>query len=46
MKKIINKTTNEKCDCPYCGEKSDSNDPKVLCKECRETFGHSFFDEL
>lgn len=34
------------CDCPCCGEKSDSIDPKVLCKECRETYGHSFIDDL
>ena len=46
MKKVINNTTSEKCDCLYCGEKSDSVDPRVLCKDCRETFGHTFFEEL
>ena len=46
MEKFIKKTTSEKCDCPYCGEKSDSIDPRVLCKDCRETFGHTFFEEL
>ena len=46
MKKVINNTTSEKCDCQYCGEKSDSVDPRVLCKDCRETFGHTFFEEL
>jgi hypothetical protein len=42
----IGNTTSEKCDCLYCGEKSDSVDPRVLCKDCRETFGHTFFEEL
>jgi hypothetical protein len=46
MKKVINKKTSEKCNCLYCGEKSDSIDPRVLCKDCRETFGHTFFEEL
>jgi hypothetical protein len=46
MEKFIKKTTSEKCDCLYCGEKSDSVDPRVLCKDCRETFGHTFFEEL
>jgi hypothetical protein len=46
MKKVINNTTSEKCDCQYCGEKSDSVDPRILCKDCRETFGHTFFEEL
>lgn len=33
--------------CPYCNEnKTDSIDPNVLCLECRENFGHSFFNEL
>ena len=32
--------------CPYCGEETDSSDPRVLCKDCRETFGHTFIDEL
>ena len=33
--------------CPYCKENdTDSIDPKILCPECRETFGHSFFNEL
>jgi NADH pyrophosphatase NudC (nudix superfamily) len=32
--------------CPYCGEESDSSDEKVLCRECRETFGHTTIDEL
>jgi hypothetical protein len=32
--------------CPYCGNLSDSNDPNVLCKECRTDFGHTFIHEL
>jgi hypothetical protein len=35
-----------KVECPYCGEDSDRQDPKALCADCRETFGHSFIDEL
>jgi hypothetical protein len=46
MEKFIKKTTSEKCNCLYCGKKSDSVDPRVLCKDCRETFGHTFFEEL
>jgi hypothetical protein len=40
------KPTIKKCDCPYCGQKSDSIDPRVLCKECRQDFGHTFIFEL
>lgn len=32
--------------CPYCDEVSDSSDPNVLCKDCRELFGHTFIHEL
>ena len=33
--------------CPYCKENdTDSIDPNILCPDCRETFGHSFFNEL
>lgn len=32
--------------CKYCGGLSGSLDPDVLCKDCRETFGHSFYSEL
>jgi len=34
------------CKCGYCGKKSGSPDPDVLCRTCRETFGHAFFSEL
>lgn len=33
-------------ECQYCGHTTDSDDPRVLCKECREDFGHTFIDEL
>lgn len=33
--------------CLYCKENdTDSIDPNILCLDCRETFGHSFFNEL
>ena len=33
--------------CTYCKENdTDSIDPNILCPDCRETFGHSFFNEL
>lgn len=33
--------------CPYCKENdTDSIDPNILCPDCRENFGHSFFNEL
>jgi len=32
--------------CKYCGSPNGSLDKDVLCKECRETFGHSFYSEL
>lgn len=32
---------------PYCKENdTDSIDSNILCPDCRETFGHSFFNEL
>jgi DNA-directed RNA polymerase subunit RPC12/RpoP len=35
-----------KNECPYCGGDSDSNDPRVLCAECKYDFGHTYIDEL
>ena len=33
--------------CPYCKENdTDSIDSNILFPDCRETFGHSFFNEL
>lgn len=32
--------------CQYCGEPTDSSDSNVLCRDCREVFGHTFFSEL
>ena len=34
------------CSCKYCGEPNGSQDRDILCKECRETFGHEFYSEL
>ena len=36
----------EGCSCPYCGNLTDSSDPDILCPECREDFGHTFYSEL
>jgi len=33
-------------ECKYCGEENGSKDEDVLCKDCRETFGHGFYSEL
>lgn len=32
--------------CKYCRKPNCSPDPDVLCGDCRETFGHSFYSEL
>jgi|GEM_PF-1744594 len=32
--------------CKYCGTPNGSPDPMILCSECRETFGHTYFTEL
>ena len=33
--------------CPYCKENDTASiDPNILCPDCRETFGHSFFNEF
>lgn len=32
--------------CKYCGSPTGSPDPDVLCKQCREGFGHTFYSEL
>ena len=32
--------------CKYCSKLTDSQDPNILCPNCKETFGHSFFSEL
>lgn len=34
------------CKCKYCGQNNCSSDPGVLCPKCRETFGHTFYNEL
>lgn len=32
--------------CKYCGEFTKGTDEDVLCKECRMTFGRTFYYEL
>lgn len=32
--------------CKYCGEIAEGTDENVLCSECRELFGHTFYHEL
>lgn len=32
--------------CKYCGEIADGTDEDLLCKKCREFFGHALFSEL
>ena len=32
--------------CGYCGNPNGGRDRDILCRECRETFGHSLFSEL
>ena len=39
----MEKKTNK---CKYCGKDNGSADEDVLCKDCREIFGHSFYSEL
>ena len=46
LRVMINKI-NEPNKCLYCKENiTDSINPKVLCSQCRETFGHTFYNEL
>ena len=33
-------------ECKYCGAVTNGADENVLCKDCREIFGHTFFSEL
>lgn len=37
-------TYNNKC--KYCGRPNNSTDEDILCNDCRETFGHTFYSEL
>ena len=32
--------------CKYCGAFANGADEDLLCKDCREIFGHTFFSEL
>lgn len=32
--------------CKYCGSVTDGSQSDILCEDCREIFGHSFYSEL
>lgn len=32
--------------CKYCGNIAEGTHSDLLCKDCRETFGHTLFSEL
>ena len=32
--------------CKYCGNLHKTNDVEILCQECRQTFGHTYYSEL
>ena len=32
--------------CKYCGEIAEGTYADLLCKDCRETFGHTMYSEL
>ena len=32
--------------CKYCGNPTNNVDEDVLCKDCRDMFGHTFYSEL
>ena len=32
--------------CKYCGTVTDGTNKDLLCSECSETFGHTFYSEL
>lgn len=32
--------------CKYCGKEHETHDENLLCSDCRETFGHTFYTEL
>jgi len=48
LENLSKETEKESLDnkCKYCGKPNNSKDEDVLCEECRETFGHSFYSEL
>lgn len=50
IKETLGKKLSEENDksikCKYCGKNNGSKDEDVLCKSCREDFGHSFYSEL
>lgn len=32
--------------CRYCGSEAEGSDGDLLCSNCRELFGHTFYSEL
>lgn len=32
--------------CKYCGMPTFHKEPDILCEDCREEFGHTFYSEL
>lgn len=42
--KIATKSNHHRC--KYCGSIAEGKNSDVLCDECRETFGHTFYSEL
>jgi hypothetical protein len=32
--------------CQYCGGDNGGKDEDLLCRECRETYGHALYSEL
>lgn len=41
--RFINKQENI---CMYCGKKTKSLNPNILCEECQIDFGHTYYSEL
>ena len=46
IKNSLDEEYNKILKCKYCGNPNNSKDEDVLCKDCQENFGHSFYSEL
>ena len=42
--KIVTQTNHHRC--KYCGCIAEGKDKDILCEDCREVFGHTFYSEL
>lgn len=42
--KIVTKNNHHRC--KYCGSIAKGKDSDVLCDDCRDVFGHTFYSEL